>query len=65
MDEKAAPSSARTTASLAGRHFSRDFARDALPLPLLSDLLWAAYGVNRADGGRMGQVPGLTPPGGT
>jgi len=38
--------------ALAGRHSSREFARDPLPLPLLSDLLWAAYGVNRADGGR-------------
>ena len=38
--------------ALAKRHSSRGFARDALPLPLLSDLLWAAYGINRADGGR-------------
>ena len=38
--------------ALAKRHSSRDFARDALPLPLLSGLLWAAYGMNRADGGR-------------
>jgi len=38
--------------ALARRHSSRDFARDALPLPLLSGLLWAAYGVNRVDGGR-------------
>lgn len=38
--------------ALARRHSSRDFARDALPLPLLSGLLWAAYGVNRAEGGR-------------
>ena len=38
--------------ALARRHSSRDFARDALPLPLLSGLLWAAYGLNRADGGR-------------
>jgi nitroreductase len=38
--------------ALARRHSSRDFARDALPLPLLSGLLWAAYGMNRADGGR-------------
>lgn len=33
-------------------HSSREFASNALPLPLLSNLLWAAYGVNRADGGR-------------
>jgi nitroreductase len=38
--------------ALARRHSSRDFARDALPPPLLSGLLWAAYGMNRADGGR-------------
>lgn len=38
--------------ALAIRHSSRDFARDPLPLPLLSGLLWAAYGMNRADGGR-------------
>jgi len=38
--------------ALAGRHSSRDFARDALPLPLLSGLLWAADGVNRDDGKR-------------
>ncbi len=38
--------------ALAARHSSRDFARDALPLPLLSDLLWAACGINRSDGGR-------------
>jgi hypothetical protein len=38
--------------ALANRHSSRAFARDALPLPLLSGLLWAAYGMNRADGGR-------------
>jgi SagB-type dehydrogenase family enzyme len=30
----------------------RDFAPDALPLPLLSGLLWAAYGFNRKDSGR-------------
>ncbi|HEX9180873.1 MAG TPA: nitroreductase family protein, partial [Burkholderiales bacterium] len=38
--------------SLAQRRSSRDFAPEALPLPLLSGLLWAAYGVNRPDGGR-------------
>jgi nitroreductase len=38
--------------ALEKRHSSREFAPDALPLPLLSNLLWAAYGVNRADGGR-------------
>jgi SagB-type dehydrogenase family enzyme len=38
--------------ALASRHSSRDFAPDPLPLPVLSNLLWAAFGVNRADGGR-------------
>jgi len=38
--------------ALVKRHSSREFARDTLPLPVLSSLLWAAYGVNRADGGR-------------
>jgi len=38
--------------ALAQRRSSRDFAPDALPLPLLSGLLWAAYGQNRPDGGR-------------
>lgn len=38
--------------ALARRRSSRDFARDALPLALLSGLLWSAYGLNRADGGR-------------
>ena len=38
--------------ALAKRRSSRDFAGTPLPLQLLSDLLWAAYGINRADGGR-------------
>lgn len=38
--------------ALARRRSSRDFARDPLPLPLLSGLLWAADGTNRDDGGR-------------
>jgi SagB-type dehydrogenase family enzyme len=38
--------------ALAARHSSRAFAPDPLPVPVLSALLWAAYGVNRADGGR-------------
>jgi len=38
--------------ALARRHSTRDFATDALPLPLLSSLLWAACGLNRTDGGR-------------
>jgi SagB-type dehydrogenase family enzyme len=38
--------------ALANRHSSREFAPAALSMPLLSGLLWAAYGLNRADGGR-------------
>lgn len=38
--------------ALSMRHSSRDFAPDALSMSLLSGLLWAAYGVNRSDGGR-------------
>lgn len=38
--------------ALEKRHSSREFAPDALPLPVLSNLLWAAYCVNRAGGGR-------------
>jgi nitroreductase len=38
--------------TLALRHSSRDFASTPLPLPLLSNLLWSAYGMNRSDGGR-------------
>jgi SagB-type dehydrogenase family enzyme len=38
--------------ALAQRHSSREFRPDPLPLPVLSGLLWAAYGINRPDGGR-------------
>ena len=38
--------------ALAMRHSSRDFAPDPLSLQLLSNLLWATYGINRPDGGR-------------
>lgn len=38
--------------ALARRRSSREFARAELPLPVLSDLLWAACGQNRPDGGR-------------
>ena len=38
--------------ALAKRHSAREFASEPLPLPLLSNLLWAAYGINREDGGR-------------
>jgi SagB-type dehydrogenase family enzyme len=38
--------------AIAKRRSSREFARKPLPLPVLSGLLWAAFGVNRRDGGR-------------
>ncbi|BAM92130.1 nitroreductase [Bradyrhizobium oligotrophicum S58] len=38
--------------ALAQRRSSREFAAAELPLPILSNLLWAADGVNRDDGGR-------------
>lgn len=38
--------------ALARRRSTREFKPDALPLPLLSSLLWAAWGVNRPDGHR-------------
>ena len=38
--------------ALARRKSSREFAARPLPMPVLSSLLWAAFGVNRRDGGR-------------
>jgi len=38
--------------ALANRRSSREFAPEALPLALLSDLLWAANGVNRPETGK-------------
>jgi SagB-type dehydrogenase family enzyme len=38
--------------ALAKRRSSREFQRKPLPLPMLSSLLWAAFGVNRRGGGR-------------
>jgi SagB-type dehydrogenase family enzyme len=38
--------------AISNRRSAREFSRQELPLPMLSNLLWAAYGVNRADGGR-------------
>ena len=38
--------------ALAQRRSAREFARTELPLAMLSDLLWAADGINRKDGGR-------------
>ncbi len=37
---------------LKDRHSSREFKTDKLPLQVLSNLLWAADGINRADGKR-------------
>jgi nitroreductase len=38
--------------ALKRRHSTREYSDRSLPLPLLSDLLWAAFGVNRASGDR-------------
>lgn len=39
--------------ALARRQSGREFAETELPLPLLSNLLWSAFGINRPDtGGR-------------
>lgn len=38
--------------ALSNRRSSREYRNDPLPLALLSNLLWAANGVNRSDGGR-------------
>jgi nitroreductase len=38
--------------AIAARHSTRAFSPRELPLPMLSNLLWAAFGINRADGGR-------------
>jgi len=38
--------------AISKRRSAREFARQELPLPLLSSLLWAADGINRSDGGR-------------
>ena len=38
--------------ALAARRSTREFASDPLPLPTLGALLWAAYGINRPNGGR-------------
>ena len=37
---------------LAKRSSSREFAPDPLPVSVLSNLLWAAFGINRPDGRR-------------
>ncbi len=38
--------------AISKRHSGREFAAKELPLPMLSNMLWAANGVNRAGGGR-------------
>ncbi|GLI95342.1 nitroreductase family protein [Methylocystis echinoides] len=38
--------------AISKRRSDREFSSQELPLPLLSNLLWAAYGVNRPDGHR-------------
>lgn len=38
--------------ALAQRHTSRSFRPDPLPVQTLSDLLWAAFGVNRPESGK-------------
>jgi nitroreductase len=38
--------------AIARRRSMREFSRKELPLPLLANLLWAANGINRPDGGR-------------
>jgi SagB-type dehydrogenase family enzyme len=38
--------------AISKRRSDREFSSRELPVPLLSNLLWAAYGVNRADGHR-------------
>jgi SagB-type dehydrogenase family enzyme len=37
---------------LKDRHSSREFSSDELPLQVLSNLLWAAFGINRQDSGK-------------
>jgi len=38
--------------ALSKRHSSREFSQADLPAAVLSELLWAAFGINRPDGGR-------------
>ncbi len=48
-------------AALKGRKTVRNISPDPLPLQTLSNLLWAAFGVNRPEAGLMGK-PGRTAP---
>jgi SagB-type dehydrogenase family enzyme len=34
------------------RHSDREFSADTLPLPVLSNMLWAAWGINRVESGK-------------
>ncbi|MDD4052529.1 MAG: SagB/ThcOx family dehydrogenase [candidate division Zixibacteria bacterium] len=38
--------------TLKDRHSTREFSSDTLPLPVLSDMLWAACGINRPEEGK-------------
>jgi hypothetical protein len=38
--------------ALRDRHTSREFSAKAVPMTVISNLLWAAFGINRAGGGR-------------
>jgi nitroreductase len=38
--------------ALKNRHSDREFSADTIPLPVLSNLLWAGCGINRPDGKR-------------
>jgi len=51
----------RLLAALQGRKTTRSIGPENLPLQTLSNLLWAAFGVNRAGAGLMGK-PGRTAP---
>ena len=48
---RAARRAAAAAEALGRRHSSREFATTALPEQVLSDLLWAAFGVNRPESG--------------
>ncbi len=48
--------------ALSARKTTREFSADKLPLQVLSDLLWAAFGVNRAEMAGRTPKPGRTAP---
>jgi hypothetical protein len=50
--------------ALSARKTTREFGADALPLQTLSNLLWAAFGVNRAEMAGRTPKPGRTAPSG-